>query len=98
MKQIDVLQKVRRLVLAGAGVAWVAAMVAHGLLDNTYVNYPRVPDPAQSRTVPYEVKRVVVYVTEIQSDVLCMLEWTEIVSGALILISLILDQWRPIRQ
>lgn len=94
MEQIDVLQKTRKLILAGAGVAWVA----RGLLDNAYVNYPRIPDAAQSRTVPYEVKRVVVYVTKLQSDVICMLEWTEIVSGGLILISLILNQWRPIRQ
>jgi hypothetical protein len=89
-------QKIRWAVLAGAAVAWVAAMIFQGILDNTYVNYPRVPNPEIGRTVPYEVKRVVVYITKDQSAVLDWLRWVEIGSGALILISLILNQkWPP---
>jgi hypothetical protein len=89
-------QKIRRAVLAVAGVAWVAAMASQGVLDNTYVNYPRVPNPEIGRTVPYEVKRVVVYITRDQSAVLDWLRWVEIGSGALILTSLVLNQkWPP---
>jgi hypothetical protein len=92
------LQKIRWAMFAGTGVAWVGALGFQTLLDNTYVNYPRVPDAEIGRTVPYEVKRVVVYITEGQSAVLDWLRWVEIGSGALILISVVLNQKWPLPQ
>jgi hypothetical protein len=92
-----VLQKMRKFVLAVASISWVAAMVTNAAFDNVFIGYPRIPDSAASRTVPYEVKRVVVYVTERQSDALYVLEWLQIISGSLIVISLFLAQWWPMR-
>jgi hypothetical protein len=92
------LQKIRWALFAGAGVAWVGALGFHTLLDNNYVNYPRIPNAEISRIVPYEVKRVVVYITEGQSAVLDWLRWVEIGSGALILISVVLNQKWPLPQ
>jgi hypothetical protein len=92
-----VLQKVRWAVLAGATVAWGAAWLCQAVLDNTYVSYPRVPNPELGRTVPYVAKSVVVYITEDQSIVLDWLRRIEIGSGALLLISLILSQKWPLR-
>jgi hypothetical protein len=83
-------------VLASAAFAWVAAFVANAILDFTFVDYPRVPNLELSRTVPYEVKHIVVYITENQRDILDWLQRVEIVSGVLILISLILNQIWPL--
>jgi hypothetical protein len=84
-------------VLAGAAVAWAAAIFFQAILDNAYVNYPRVQNPEIGRTVPYEVKRVVVYITKDESAILDWLRWVEIGSGVLILISLVLNQKWPLR-
>jgi hypothetical protein len=90
------LLKIRLIIIAAVGLAWVAAMFLQGALDNTYVNFARVPNPEIGRTVPYSVKRVVVYITQDQSDVLDWLRCTETASGTLILISLILNEkWPP---
>jgi len=55
------LPRIRRAILAAAAAAWVVAMVLQGVVDNTYVNYPRTPNPEINRTVPHEVKRVIGY-------------------------------------
>jgi hypothetical protein len=88
------LQKIRWAMFAGTGVAWVGALGFQTLL----VNYPRIPNAEISRIVPYEVKRVVVYITEGQSAVLDWLRWVEIGSGALILISVVLNEKWPLRR
>ena len=88
--------KLRRVILAGAALAWAGAMGSNILLDLTYFDYPRNPNPEMARTVPYEVKRIVVYITEEQSDVLLWLRWIEIASGALIFVSLLLNQKWPL--
>jgi hypothetical protein len=95
MEILRVAQKVRRAILGVAGAVWVAALGFNAILDNAYVNYPRVPNAEIGRTIPYEVKRIVVYVTEGQATALNWLSWLQIGSGAVILISLILTQKWP---
>ncbi len=80
--------------LIGAALPWAAAMGSNIILALTYFNYPRIANPETGRTVPYEVKRVIVYITEGQSEVLYCIRGIEIVSGALIFVSLILNQKR----
>lgn len=91
------LKRVRRAALAGAAVIWVAVMAALGILDNVYVVYPRYPNPGVGKTVPYEVKHVIVYITREQSAILDYLRWAEYGSGALTLISLATNQKWPLR-
>jgi hypothetical protein len=88
--------RTRKAILAIAAFGWVAAFVLHGILDFTYFDYSRIPDPALSRTVPYEVKHTIVYITANQRDILDWLQRIEIVSGVLILISLLMNQKWPI--
>ena len=66
------------------------------VLDNTYVDYPRIPDPEIGRTVPYYAKSIVVYITKDQRTVLVWLHWILIGSGALLLISLLVNQKWPL--
>jgi hypothetical protein len=89
------IQRIRRAAFAGAAVAWVGAMGLQAVLDTTYFNYPRTPDPAIGRTVPYEVKRVVVYITNDQRAVLDWVRWIWVGAGALLIISSVIDQRRP---
>jgi hypothetical protein len=89
-------QRLRKVVLVSAALGWTAAFSLNFVFDLTYFNYPRIPNLELTRTVPYEVKRVVVYMTEDQSDVLYWLRWIEIASGALLFISLALNQKWPL--
>ena len=81
--------RVRRFVLAGGALAWLTAFVLSGVLESTYVAYPREPDPTNSLTVPCEVKGIVVYITEGQNTHLRWLRWTKLGAGAVILLSLL---------
>jgi hypothetical protein len=90
------LLRIRYGVLAAAGVVWVLANVLLGVLDNTYVNYPRVANADVGRLIPYEVKGVIVYITSDQRFILDCLNWAEIGSVPLILISLLLNQKWPL--
>jgi hypothetical protein len=86
------LRRIRKAIYAAAAVTWVAAVVVKGLLDNSYViGAPRAPDPATMRIVPYVVKRVVVYLSEEQMQVLSLLKWAQIFSGVSILVNFLLS-------
>jgi hypothetical protein len=82
----------RKAIFAAAAVAWVAAIVTNGILDNSFVvNAPRTPDPSTMRTVPYVVKRVVVYISEDQLELMSWLRWIQVLSGGGILVNLLLN-------
>jgi hypothetical protein len=96
MESHKLLRLIRTAVLLVVGVVWVASMFTQTVLDNTYVTYPRAPDAASQRTMPYVPRHVVVYITSEQKAVLDWLRWLEISSGALVLISLVLNQKWPL--
>jgi len=78
----DVFLKVKKIVAAGAGVVLIVAWFAHGLLENSIlVNSPRSPNPRDGMTVPYAIKRVTVYITKSQQELLSWLIWIAIGSG-----------------
>lgn len=62
---------------------WIAAAFSNAILDNTYVGYPRVPDPKNHLVIPYYVKGIVVYVTSGQMEVLLILRYITIGAGIL---------------
>jgi hypothetical protein len=92
------LQRIRYAVLAAAGVAWAVANVLLGVLDNSYVTYPRVADADVGRVIPYEAKGIIVYITSDQRLTLRWLNWVEAGSVPLILVSLVLNQKWPLHQ
>ena len=96
MELRSVVQRLRRVVYLVAYVALFASMFTHLALVNTYGSYPRAPDPETSRTVPYVPRHTVVYITRGQSDFLGWVRWIEIASGALLLISLALNEKWPL--
>jgi hypothetical protein len=61
-----------------------------------YFDYPRNPDPATGRTVPYVVKNVIIYITENLSDVLYWLQWSFYFFGAVAVVSVILNEIWPL--
>jgi hypothetical protein len=63
----------RRALVRCALLALFVAAFASVALDSSYVAYPRTPDPSIGRIAPYEVKGVVVYVTEGQRAVVSLL-------------------------
>jgi hypothetical protein len=52
-----------RIIAFAFGLCLVGSFFVLGYLDDTYVTYPRTPDPSAGRTVPYDVKTIVVYIT-----------------------------------
>ena len=73
-------------------------MALFTLLDNTYVNYTRVPDPPSGRIVPHEVKGITVFITAQESEIIHWIELILIVSVAVILISLFANLKWPINR
>ena len=72
-----------------------AAIGLRALLELLYFDSPRQPDPLTGRIVPYVVKNIIIYITENLSDLLYWLQWSFYFFGALIVITVILDQIWP---
>jgi hypothetical protein len=60
-----------------------------GLLEMSYVGWPKLPQPEIGRTIPHEVKGIVVYISPKDAEFGRRLTWTMIVSGALMTICLV---------
>jgi hypothetical protein len=59
------------------------------LLDMSYVGWPKFPQPEIGRTIPHEVKSIVVYISPKDVEFGQHLKWTMIVSGTLMIICLV---------
>jgi hypothetical protein len=59
-----------RAVCAGAAATWFAALVVYIGLAHSYGNYPRASDPEIGRTVRYNTKNHVAYITKDQRTTL----------------------------
>ena len=77
--------------MSGAVLLLAAAIGSRVVLELFYFDSPRRPDPATGRVVPYVVKNIVIYITENLSDVFHWLQWIFYLSGAVIVVSVILD-------
>jgi hypothetical protein len=87
--------KIRKIVLNGAGLLLAATIGLRVGLELFYFGSPRQPDPATGRIVPYVVKNIVTYITENLSDVFYWLHWTFYFSGAVIVVSVVLNAVWP---
>jgi hypothetical protein len=87
---------VRQGILVAAAIALAVALVMQFSLDGLFVHFPRTSQPGEGLVVPYEVKNVVVYVTEFQSTALRALRLIEIVFGGLLVLGAFADWiWPP---
>jgi hypothetical protein len=90
------IKKVRKIILDAALVLLAAAIGLRAILELFYFDSPRQPDLPSGRTVPYVVKNVVIYITQNLSDVLCWLQYSFYVFGAVIVVSIILNRIWPL--
>ena len=90
--------KIKKIVMMTAAVVLMAAWFTHGILDNTYVSLPRTPNPAESTTVPYSVKGIVVYITPEQRKLLDWLSWIELGSGVGLALVILLHGGDPFKK
>ena len=86
----------RLVVLAIALTGFVSAGVGFGMYDQKYLQYPQQPDPTTSRTVPYNVKSIIVYVTKKERDEAFKLKWIAVGLGMFLLINLLLNLKWPV--
>jgi hypothetical protein len=93
----SLIEKIRKNVLNGAVLLCAATIGLRAVLEMIYFDNPRRPDPATSRTVPYVVKNVTIYITENLGDVLFWLQWSFYFFGAVVVVSVILDLAWPLR-
>ena len=91
------INQIRKNVLNGAVLLCAVTIGLRAVLELIYFDNPRRPDPATSRTVPYVVKNVTIYITENLYDVLFWLQWSFYFFGAVVVISVILDLVLPSR-
>jgi hypothetical protein len=77
----------KKIVGLGAALVLVAAWFASGYLENSYVYYPQTPNPEKGLTVAYNVKNIVVYITQAQRSFLTLLAWIEV--GSAIVVALV---------
>jgi hypothetical protein len=75
------------------GIVLVTSSFLHGIMENSFVTYPRFIDQKSGRTVPYRTKGIVVYITEEDSALLDSVERIEIIS-AVAALSLIIVSFR----
>ena len=98
LSHVPSIKKLRKIILSGALSLCATSIGLRALLELLYFDSPRQADPLSGRTGPYVVKNVVIYITENLSDVLYWLRWSFYFFGALIVISVILDQIWPSRR
>lgn len=92
----QVVRKLKKWMLLASSLAWIASLVVYFILENTYVTYSRVPNPASGRVIPYVAKGVRVYITDRENDLAHWTIWILVGSGVLLLISLVLNRyWLP---
>ena len=72
-----------------SGVVLVVAWWWLGLLEMTYVGWPKFPQPEIGRIVPHEVKNVLVYISLEDVKFNQRLKWTLGISGSLLAICLV---------
>ena len=82
----------KRLILWGAFMAMLVAFGSDYYLQSIYVSYPRKPDPVTAKTVAHQINGVSVYVTRSEMNVLNVVYIAEIVSGIIVVISLLVDR------
>jgi hypothetical protein len=89
--------KLKKIALASALIIFTVAWFTVGLLENTYVYYPRSPRPEEGKTVPHEVKGIVVYITEEEQRLLSWLVWIEIGSATVAVLVMLIHRGDPFR-
>jgi hypothetical protein len=72
-----------------SGVVLIVAWWWGGLLEMTYVGWPKSPQPEIGRTVPHKVKNIVVYISPKDAKFNQRLEWTVAISVSLLAICLV---------
>jgi hypothetical protein len=77
-------------------IVLVFVRVLIGRLDYYLLSYPRIPDLAKARTIPYTLKGVTVFITEKDNIQLGWLSWTEFDLLCFLAIMLLLAlKWPP---
>jgi hypothetical protein len=61
-------RNIARIVGRIAAAVLIVAIFVYAYFLNTYIYFPRSPSPEAGRTVPFEVKGIIVYTTQQQSD------------------------------
>ena len=82
-------QKIFYRIGQASGVVLIIAWWWLGLLEMTYVGWPRTPQPEIERTVPHEVKNILVYISPRDAQFNQLLKWTVIISGSVLAICLV---------
>jgi hypothetical protein len=93
---MPLVKKLRKVILNGALLLFAAAIGLRSFLELLYFDSPRQPDPLSGRTVPYVVKNVVIYITPNLSDLFYWLQCSFYLFGAVIVVSVVLNQIWPL--
>jgi hypothetical protein len=89
--------KIKKIVLGGAIIISLISWWIGAVVSGSYVNYPRVPNPNDGRTVPFSVKGIVVYITEDQRHFVSVCNWLALSSGAVALLVLLVHGGDPFK-
>ena len=86
----------RMVILAASGWSSLVLAVILSGYQSVYLGYPRTPDPATLRIVPYAVKNTVRYITKEEMERLHSLDWTMIILGVVFVVNLLIHMKWPL--
>jgi len=87
----------KKIVGLGAAIILIAAWFASGYLEDSYVYYPQVPNSEKGLTVAYNVKNIVVYISQKQRNFLTLLAWIEVVSAIVVALVFLIHRGDPFK-
>jgi len=90
------LLKIGKIIAFASLLVFVGSLFVIGSLENSYLSYPRAPEPSSERTVPFHIKGIVVYITRSQRETLSILYYVHGISISLVACILILSRGRAI--
>jgi hypothetical protein len=82
----------RHIVFFSAAIVFVASLASDYYLTGIYVYYPRAPDIAAQKVVPYRLKGITVYVTSSEKKQIDMVTLFEIGAGVLVFSMIAVDR------
>ena len=89
---------IRHIIFFSAAIIFVASLAADYYLTGIYVYYPRTPDVAAQKIVPYRLKGITVYVTSNDKRQIDMVTLFEIGAGVVVFAMIAIDRIKTLRR
>jgi hypothetical protein len=84
------LHKIARITIGLLGITCLVSFGISGVLDNTFIHYPKSVDIEHNDIVPYDGKYGIVYITPMEHYIVTWAQRILLVSGVLTIVGVII--------